>query len=245
MLEFAVRTHKGLVREKNQDCFLVPSGTLPPLFAVADGMGGHAAGEVASSLSIQALEERIAGAGLELTRFDRMQMKTFLETAVLEANERLMQAQKDNAGLQGMGTTLTAAAFLGQDILVSHVGDSQAHLFNAQGHVQITEDHSLVMELVKNGEIEPGEMRTHPQRHMLTRALGTSTQLEVDFYYTPYRNGDLLLLCTDGLTSMLPLEVIQGILLDEVSLDHKVDRLVSEANAGGGLDNITIVLVRP
>ncbi len=245
MLEFSVRTHRGRVREKNQDSYYVPSGSGINVFAVADGMGGHAAGEVASSLCIQALNENIVEHGSNLMQFDRYQMKQFLQNAVLDGNDRILSAQKENAEFDGMGTTITAAVFMVQEILVGHVGDSQAHLFNKDGHYQITEDHSLVMELLKNGEIQPDEIRSHPQRHMLTRALGTSPQLIVDFYFTPFNKDDYLLLCTDGLTSMLQVETIQEIVLgQERSLGNKVDQLIHRANATGGLDNITVVLVR-
>ncbi len=246
MLEFSVRTHRGRVREKNQDCYYVPpSDSGLHIFAVADGMGGHAAGEVASSLCIQALNENIAEYHNNVMHFDRHQMKHFLENAVLQGNEQILTAQQENAELDGMGTTITTVVFLDQEILVGHVGDSQAHLFNEDGHSQITEDHSLVMELLKNGEIEPDEIRSHPQRHMITRALGTSAQLIVDFYFTPYKKDDYVLLCTDGLTSMLQIETIQEIVLErEGSLDSKVDQLIHRANAIGGLDNITVVLVR-
>lgn len=244
MLEFSVSTHRGRVREKNQDCYFVPSDDTVPLFAVADGMGGHAAGEVASSLSIQAIQDQVAAVRHTWKDFDRDQRKAFLDAAFLDANERILQAQTENNQLEGMGTTLTVAAVLEEALLVGHVGDSQAHLFRAGEHQQVTEDHSLVMELLKNGEIGQEELRTHPQRHMLTRALGTPSSLQVDYYHWPLQSDDMILLCTDGLTSMLTPEKIQEIIFGASSLEDKVQELVTEANANGGLDNITVLLIR-
>ncbi len=244
MLEFSVRTHRGRVREKNQDCYFVPSNGPIHLFAVADGMGGHAAGEVASSLSIQAIQDQIVPVRHARENFDPPRLEEFLHTAFLDANERILQAQKENTELEGMGTTLTVAAVLKGELLVGHVGDSQAHLFRDGEHQQITEDHSLVMELWKNGEIKQDELRTHPQRHMLTRALGTPSPPQVDFYHVALQSDDMVLLCTDGLTSMLPLEPLREIIYSAEALEDKVQTLVTKANDQGGLDNITVLLIR-
>ncbi len=244
MLEFSVRTHRGRVREKNQDCYFVPPDDPVRLFAVADGMGGHAAGEVASSLSIQAIQDQVAPVRHTWKNFDRARLEAFLHASFLDANERILQAQKENIELEGMGTTLTVAALIEGELLVGHVGDSQAHLFRGGEHQQITEDHSLVMELLKNGEIKQDELHTHPQRHMLTRALGTPSPLQVDFYHAPLLSDDMILLCTDGLTSMLTLETIQQIIFSATTLEDKVQALVTEANNNGGLDNITVLLIR-
>jgi len=244
MIDFSVGSHRGRVREKNQDCYYVPPAGGPPIFAVADGMGGHAAGEVASSLSIQALKEKIDQNFDNSTGNGPSRLEHFLEEAIGKANERIMKAQEDNPELDGMGTTCTIAVFLEKKLFIGHVGDSQVHLFNQDEHQQLTEDHSLVMELFKTGEITADEMQAHPQRHMLTRALGTLDQVEVDIYFSEVQTNDYVLLCTDGLTSMLPIETIQELVLGPDSLDGKVEQLIHRANASGGLDNITVLLVQ-
>ena len=179
MLKFVVRSHPGCVRQKNEDRFYVPPESGLPVFAVADGMGGHVAGEVASSMAIDTLEKNFSALTENFSHYDMNQIKKYLENTIHEANENIINMQLRKPELKGMGTTLTAAVFLNNNLLTGHVGDSQAHLFNKSGHVQITEDHSVVMELLKNGEIKPHEVYNHPQRNFLTRALGTASSLKL------------------------------------------------------------------
>jgi protein phosphatase len=244
MLKYAVRSHPGCIREKNEDRFYVPPESGPLIFAVADGMGGHVAGEVASSVAIETLEKNISVLTEMFSRCDLINIRDCLEQSILEANENILNMQLQKPELKGMGTTFTVVAFFNKnELLTGHVGDSQAHLFNKSGHLQITEDHSVVMELLKNGEIKPEEVYTHPQRNFLTRALGAASPLKIDFYITSIIPGDFILLCTDGLTSMLRPMQVEEIILQSTDLEAAANELVSKANAMGGLDNITFVLI--
>lgn len=242
MLSFTARSERGCVREKNEDRYLVPPKSGPLVFAVADGMGGHAGGEVASSLSIDTLQEHIVRFSEKSCFSSPVKLRSCLEKAVLESNEVIINEQKRNPELEGMGTTLTVASVLEEELFVAHVGDSQVHLFGEAGHCQITEDHSLVMELLKNGEIEPHEAQKHPQRHLLTRALGSSSLLTVDFYISNIQDGNVILLCTDGLTSMVEPQEIYEVVANK-ELEEAADQLLELAKARGGLDNITFILI--
>ncbi|MDO9534576.1 MAG: Stp1/IreP family PP2C-type Ser/Thr phosphatase [Bacillota bacterium] len=243
MLRFAARTHPGFIREKNEDRFYVPTEIGPYIFAVADGMGGHAAGEVASSLSVKTLDTNISMVSEKLNHFDLTYMQNFLEDCILEANKKILDVQDEQPNLKGMGTTFTVAFFLNNELLVGHIGDSQAYIFYESGFSQITEDHSLVTELVKSGEIKPEEVYNHPQRHLLTRALGTAPLLKTDFYVKPIQSGNYVLLCTDGLTTMLRPAEIREIIINGADLETTADQLLKKANDLGGPDNITFVLI--
>ncbi len=243
MINYAVRSHRGCIREKNEDRFFIPRKEQPLVFAVADGMGGHAAGEVASAMCIEALGEKVEELSEKLQQYDLFKMKDILEQAMLQANESVYYAQNKSPEFKGMGTTLTVAVLLDKEILVGHVGDSQVHLFSEEGCFQVTEDHSLVMELLKNGEISPEEIHTHPQRHFLTRVLGASPSVKIDFYIAALAPGHFILLCTDGLTTMLKPEEIRQIIYSATDIEEAADRLLEESNTLGGLDNITFVLV--
>jgi PPM family protein phosphatase len=243
MLRFTARTHPGFIREKNEDRFYVPSESGPYIFAVADGMGGHAAGEVASSLSVKILDKNISLVSEKLNNSDLTNMQNFLEDCILEANQRILAVQNEQPNLKGMGTTFTVAVFLNNELLVGHIGDSQAYIFNESGYYQITEDHSLVTELVKNGEIKPEDVYNHPQRHLLTRALGTAPQLKTDFYVTRIQSGNYVLICTDGLTTMLRPAELQESIINGADLERTADQLLKKANDLGGPDNITFVLI--
>lgn len=244
MLKFTARTHRGCRREKNEDRFYVPPKNGPFLFAVADGMGGCAAGEVASSMAISLLEKRIGGQLPVILQGDLLGRQLFLQELIREANEEIVAAQQQNLELQGMGTTLTVILFHDGELLVGHIGDSQVHLLSGEEFVQITEDHSLVAQLVKNGEINPEEAYSHPQRHLLTRALGASSSYKMDLYRANPQNGDYILLCTDGLTSMLRPAQIKAIITGCRDIESAADELIKQANDSGGLDNITFVLIQ-
>jgi serine/threonine protein phosphatase PrpC len=182
MVKYSVRSHRGCVREKNEDRYFVPPENGPFIFAVADGMGGHVGGEVASSLTIEILGKKVMNGAKQIRQYNLLQMRDYLEQIIQDANESIVLFQEKEPELRGMGTTLTVVVLFKKEILVGHVGDSQVHLFSQDRHLQVTEDHSLVMELLKKGEIGPEEVLTHPQRHFLIRALGTANLLEIDFY---------------------------------------------------------------
>jgi protein phosphatase len=223
----AAATDIGLVREGNEDSYL----TEEPLFAVADGMGGHRGGEVASQLAVETLEKLFKqGAG-------------DLPDQVQEANRVVFERSVVDEKVAGMGTTLTAALVEGDRVRVAHVGDSRAYLLRDGNLRLLTEDHTLVHRMVTEGEISQEEAETHPQRSVLTRALGVETVVDVDDDTVQVRPGDRLLLCTDGLTSMVSEQAIEEVLRAVPDPQEAAQRLVQMANEGGGTDNTTVVVL--
>lgn len=228
-LIYAGKSDVGLVRSGNEDSYLLN----PPLFAVADGLGGHSAGEVASRVAVETLGVMAPS---------RLDVKA-LARAIRQANTDVIRAAETGQGRSGMGTTITAAMVDGPNIIVAHVGDSRAYLLHL-GHLQqITDDHSLVADMVRNGQLTEDEARYHPNRSVITRALGSDPNLIVDTFEVEATPGDRLLLCSDGLTTMLTDPEIEQILATSPSPSNAVDRLVARANDEGGHDNITAVVV--
>ena len=223
----AAATDVGLVREGNEDSYL----TEGPLFAVADGMGGHRGGEVASQLAVETLEKLFKeGAG-------------DLPDQVQEANRVVFERSVLDRKVAGMGTTLTAALVEGDRVRLAHVGDSRAYLLRDGTLRLLTEDHTLVHRMVSEGEISKEEAETHPQRSVLTRALGVDTVVDVDDDSLQVRPGDRLLLCTDGLTSMVSEDEIEDVLRTVPDPREAAQRLVRMANEAGGVDNTTVVIL--
>jgi protein phosphatase len=225
--EVGVATDIGQVRERNEDSFLVD----PPLYAVADGMGGHRGGEVASELALETVEA-LATAG-----------KVGLADQVREANRAVFERSMSDRAVSGMGTTLTAVTVDDAGAHLAHVGDSRAYLVRAGALRQLTEDHTLVNRMVKAGEISAEEAEVHPHRNVVTRALGTEPDVQVDEEDVPLLDGDRLLLCSDGLTNMVTTDQIQAILEANPSAQDAATRLVRAANRAGGIDNITVIVV--
>jgi protein phosphatase len=225
-------TNPGRKRRRNEDSLVCD----PPLFAVADGMGGAQAGELASSLAAAALRER--GEGEDDGGAGRV------DELIQEANRRVHQRALDDESASGMGTTMTVALFGGDgSVAIGHVGDSRAYLLRAGRLDQLTEDHSLVAELVRRGELSPEEAEVHPQRSVITRALGTDPDVDVDTFTVEAADGDVFLLCSDGLTTMVDAETITALVeRDRDDLGAAARALIAEANARGGDDNITAVL---
>jgi len=223
-------TDVGRVRDGNEDDFLDQANRLG-LVAVADGMGGHRAGEVASATALEALRAGVAS-GEEL------------RDAIEGANEAVLEKSESDQELHGMGTTLTAG-MLGTDgqLVVGHVGDSRAYLVRDGELTQITNDHSLVEEMVRGGELTPEQAEVHPQRSIITRALGIDPQVDVDVYPLELRPGDRILFCSDGLTTMVRQDEMASIFAREPDPKRAAQLLVDAANAAGGEDNITAVIV--
>jgi PPM family protein phosphatase len=221
-------TDKGQVRDGNEDGYVVDRRL--QLFAVADGMGGHRAGEVASATALEALRAAIASG-------------TGLGDAITSANTAVHEKSSSDRELSGMGTTLTAIMPDGHGILVGHVGDSRAYLLRDGELRQLTTDHSLVEELVRDGRLTEQEAAVHPQRSIITRALGVENDVEVDVYSVPLVAGDRLLICSDGLTTMLHADDIAGLLRRESDPTRAANLLVDAANAAGGEDNITTIVI--
>ena len=228
--ESAGRTDPGRVRRRNEDTFVLD----PPLFAVADGMGGAQAGEVASRLA--------AAAFREYHEADRLAPDERLQAIIQEANRRIYDRALSDSNVSGMGTTVTAALLIGGRVTLGHVGDSRAYRIREGELEQLTEDHSLVGDLMRSGRLTAEEAEAHPQRSVITRALGTDPEVDVDTSVVDAQPGDLFLLCSDGLTTMVADEDILGILAAAPALDDAARELVRAANTGGGEDNVTVVL---
>jgi protein phosphatase len=227
----AFRTDVGRSRARNEDSYLVQD----PLFAVADGMGGHRGGDVASSLALDSLKPPEDGPPAQ--DFRR------LVEQVKEANQRVLERGESDRDLRGMGTTLTAILTTDGKAHVAHVGDSRAYMLRDGKLQQLTEDHTLVQRMVREGRLTEDEAHTHPQRSVLTRALGVEENVAIDELTLDLKEGDRLLLCSDGLTSMIDKDAIQEILAGEPDPQIAADRLIDEANRAGGDDNITVVIL--
>src|SRR5882762_9901690 len=222
-------SNTGNKRRRNEDSFVVA----PPLFAVADGMGGAQAGEVASRLAAAALEDTDPGSAGGVER---------VVALIQEANRRVYERSNSDPAASGMGTTITVALVEGTRVTFGHVGDSRAYLVRDGVMEQLTEDHSLVNELMKSGKLSAEEAVTHPQRSVITRALGTDPDVDVDTFVIEGKVGDVFLICSDGLTDMVEDENILELLERyRDDLDRATKSLVAAANRGGGEDNITVV----
>jgi PPM family protein phosphatase len=224
-------TDTGKKRRRNEDEFVVE----PPLFAIADGMGGAQAGELASSLAAGAVREDESDVAVASGEGRVVQL-------IQEANRRVYQRSAEDAAASGMGTTMTVALVEDGTVAFGHVGDSRAYLIRDGSLEQLTEDHTLVAELVRSGKLSPEEAEAHPQRSVITRALGTDPDVDVDTFSIETKAGDLFMLCSDGLTSMVDDEVIlRTVEKYRSSLRNAAKALIRAANKGGGEDNITVV----
>jgi protein phosphatase len=229
--ETIVRTDVGRQRRSNEDS----SYASAPVFVVADGMGGAQAGEVASQMVVEAFS---AGLPEEGTPDER------LSVVVQKANQEIHARSHSESTNAGMGTTVTAAYLDDDAVVLAHVGDSRGYLLRDGELSRLTEDHSLVEELLRGGKLTEEEALEHPQRSVITRALGIEPIVEIDTWTYPLRPGDVVLLCSDGLTSMLSEQQVQQVLVEGPDLEQAGQRLIDEANAAGGRDNITVVLFR-
>jgi PPM family protein phosphatase len=230
-IDYIERTDTGRQRRGNEDS----SFARPPLFVVADGMGGAQAGEVASKIAVDTFERGLPDDGSTEER---------LAACVQVANKQIYERSRSEHESAGMGTTLTAAYLDDAGVSIAHVGDSRAYLFRGGKLQRLTRDHSLVGELVRQGKLTEEQAEEHPQRSIITRALGPEPTVDVDTSTYPARAGDVLLLCSDGLTSMISEERIAEILGSTEDLPGAADQLIDEANAAGGRDNITVILFR-
>ena len=232
------QTNQGRVRTSNEDSFVANPDA--GLFLVADGMGGHAAGEIASQLAASTVEGMLAkGASLVEN------LPETLRLAAEEANQRVFEAQRQDRALSGMGSTLTVLFFRGGKYYIAHVGDSRAYRLRNGNLEQLTRDHSLVWHLYENGVLRKSDLSTHPQKNLITRSVGSHPQVEIDLEQGEAREGDIYLLCSDGLTDGVPDDGIHGILNIRLSQPQQMaDLLVDAANQAGGPDNITVVVVR-
>lgn len=228
-LAWGSRSDVGLVRGHNEDSFLVQA----PLFAVCDGMGGHAAGEVASSIAVSTIAEK-APAGAD---------DVLLGVAVEAANTAVMLGAEQGMGKPGMGCTASCCLIEEGKMAIAHVGDSRIYLLRHGSLVRVTHDHSYVEELVDSGQITADEARTHPSRSIITRALGSDPDMYADHFSLEVSNGDRVILCSDGLSSMIADSEIEALAVSSATPQQAADNLVAAALTAGGLDNVTVVVV--
>jgi serine/threonine protein phosphatase PrpC len=248
-LEIGYSWDTGLARDINEDSILYTSFNIRThlgiksggLFAVADGMGGHSAGEIASDLAVKTIQ-----ANCMYNLFSRKTVPplAIIASAFDEANARIMDASGEN-GLKGMGTTLTAALIIGEDMYIAHVGDSRCYVINSREILRVTRDHSVVQELVDSGAITSEEARNHPRRNIITRVLGHSREIVPDLHQVKLYAGDNILLCSDGLHGVLSDDVIAGAVRDNRDVSRACAELTEKALQAGGPDNISVIAVRP
>lgn len=227
----AMRTDLGKLRRVNEDAMLVMPGC--GVYAVADGMGGHNAGDVASNLAVESIKYRLRG---------KRVTPQSLQNAVQESNIVLLRRSQEDPKYQGMGTTLTMLCTQEQEVLVAHVGDSRCYRYRDGKLAQCTQDHSVVAELMRQGVLTEEEARRHPYRNVITRALGTAGYVEADVVVLDLLPGDRFLLCSDGLTGMVPDEMLAEF-LGTLSLEAAADSMLAAALEAGGRDNISLILL--
>ncbi|MBE5950355.1 MAG: Stp1/IreP family PP2C-type Ser/Thr phosphatase [Lachnospiraceae bacterium] len=240
-MEAIAITDVGVHREINQDyvyCNNNPIGLLPNLYIVADGMGGHRAGDFASHLSVDVFAAEI----------QEQKARTIIgsmECAVHQANDRLRKEAASSQDYEGMGTTLVAASLTEDKIFITNVGDSRLYLLSKSGHMrQITQDHSLVEEMILKGELDRKDAKHHPKKNVITRALGAAEHLVPDFFEVELLGEEYVLMCSDGLNNMVEdIAIKEVLLLPELNLEEKAKRLIELANENGGKDNISVVLI--
>lgn len=230
-MNYSVITDVGRTRTNNQDCYYVADKWC----VVADGMGGHNGGEVASRYAIEVIRANL--------RQQSFGIDILLKNAITKANSVIYNMSVDDPTLEGMGTTVVLCYFEGDSVYIAHVGDSRAYHLSEDGLQQVTNDHSIVQQLIESGTITPREAKTHPQKNLITRAIGTESTIDIDICRVGIKKGDYILLCTDGLTSFVSDDEIEAVIKTH-ELDDAVSELVNMANSKGGTDNITIILIK-
>lgn len=234
------KTDIGAMRQTNQDfifCSMQPVGSLPNLFIVADGMGGHKAGDLASRYTVEEF--------LKTVRESKEDNPiSVIDEAIRCANNALIAKSKESVDYEGMGTTLVVATFCKGALYIANVGDSRLYLVNNEIQ-QITRDHSLVEEMISMGEIDRKNARNHSKKNIITRAIGVESEVVADFFEIEYQKGDIILMCSDGLSNMIDDVDIKNIINEGTELSEITDRLMEVANNNGGKDNISVILIEP
>lgn len=234
------KTDVGMVREVNQDYVFVtesPVGKFSNLLVVADGMGGHRAGEYASRLAVEVVKQELE-TGTEDTP------EAMIRNAIAHANKKVLETAKQDAKLSGMGTTLVVATVIDHTLYFANVGDSRLYLLN-DDIKQLSKDHSLVQEMVRLGGINEEEAKYHPDKNIITRAIGAKDELEIDFYEYRLRRGDIILMCTDGLSNQVEDQEILHIVKRSRDVVEAVEQLIERAKENGGNDNIGVIVAEP
>ena len=239
-MKYYAMTDVGRRREMNQDYVYAtgqPIGPFPNLLVVADGMGGHKAGDFASKFTVEVVKREIAGSRSR-------KPEKVLHDAIQVANRELICVASRDVKLEGMGTTLVVATVIGDTLYFANIGDSRLYLID-DNIKQLSKDHSLVEEMVRLGEMDKADAKDHPDKNIITRAVGVVPELSVDFFEVELKPGDTVLMCSDGLTNMIEDEEIKKIVLGQRDIVEKAEKLIDTANGNGGKDNITVVLIEP
>lgn len=243
-MRFAAASHKGLVRENNEDCYRIIQGDgrkTPATFIIADGMGGHNSGEVASRVAVDYSEQIIMQNGDRLK--NSRHLPEFIQEIMEGANRKVFDLANRDITHTGMGTTMILSMVQGARMCTGHVGDSRLYMIRKGKIEKITQDHSLIEEMVRNGTITKTEASSHPRKNIITKALGCTGELQMDMYETRLKPYDKLLLCTDGLSNMVSEQEVLQILDREQEPGNACKALVQAANEYGGQDNITVIAV--
>ena len=241
MIKTASRSDVGKKRQLNQDVIYsseLPVGNLPNLFIIADGMGGHKAGDYASRYAVDTIEK-------ETLESVEENPEIILQKAISKANKDIRILSHHNPDMEGMGTTIVAATIYGKHMKVANVGDSRLYIINGKKIKQITRDHSLVEEMVRIGELDRFSARNHPNKNIITRAVGVTSSVVADFFDVELNEGDVILMCSDGLSNMLEDEEIRMIACAQRDIMEKAEALVRAANNNGGKDNISLIIIEP
>ena len=231
-------TDVGRIREVNQDyifCSMEPVGKLPNLFLVADGMGGHKAGDLASRYTVETLTDSIKNSASD-------NPITIINDAIVEANTKLLEKAAESEQSTGMGTTLVVCTIIGESMYVENVGDSRLYLYDGRLS-QITRDHSLVAEMVALGKLGRDEARRHEKKNVITRAIGGAKEIMADFFEAELTAGNRIIMCSDGLSNMVEDEEIERVLASDIPIEDKTKQLLGRANENGGKDNIAVVII--
>ncbi len=231
-------TDVGRIREVNQDyifCSMEPVGKLPNLFLVADGMGGHKAGDLASRYTVETLTDSIKNSASD-------NPITIINDAIMEANTKLLEKAAESEQYTGMGTTLVVCTIIGESMYVANVGDSRLYLYDGRLS-QITRDHSLVAEMVALGKLGRDEARRHEKKNVITRAIGGAKEIMADFFEAELTAGNRIIMCSDGLSNMVEDEEIERVLASDIPIEDKTKQLLGRANENGGKDNIAVVII--
>ena len=239
-MKYYAMTDVGRRREMNQDYVYAtgqPIGPFPNLLVVADGMGGHKAGDFASKFTVEVVKREIAGSRSR-------KPEKVMHDAIQVANRELIRVASRDVKLEGMGTTLVVATVIGDTLYFANIGDSRLYLID-DNIKQLSKDHSLVEEMVRLGEMDKADAKDHPDKNIITRAVGVVPELSVDFFEVELKPGDTVLMCSDGLTNMIEDEEIKKIVLGQRDIVEKAEKLIDTANENGGKDNITVVLIEP
>jgi len=243
-MKYAVKSDKGLVRDNNEDSFSILGGSkeIPLTFIIADGMGGHNSGELASKMAVEYVGNYIRSFPDKFRNEESI--FSAIQGVMKDANTNVYNTSLVNKANYGMGTTFTIAIIHNQKLFIGHVGDSRVYIIRDGSINRLTTDHSFIEELIRNGSLTREEASSHPNRNIITRALGCSEEMQVDTYSCDLIKNDYLLLCTDGLTNMLKEEEIKDIIIRLSEPEAICDELVRRANENGGEDNTTVIVIK-